>query len=104
MEALTLYSAYASPEPETPADAAGSATVRLSAFVTSLMLDFAPHTDIELCATMMAAVKVRGDLAGERGARADWVWEFWDQDWTFRKESEFWGAYLIMLYFEIRHL
>lgn len=68
------------------------------------MLDFAPHTDIELCATMMAAVKVRGDLAGERGARADWVWEFWDQDWTFRKESEFWGAYLIMLYFEIRHL
>jgi hypothetical protein len=41
---------------------------------------------------MMAAIKVRGDLAGERGARADWVWEFWDQDWTFRKESEFWGA------------
>jgi hypothetical protein len=58
------------------------------------MLDYAPHTDIALCTTMMAAIKARGDFAGERGARADWVWEFWDQEWTFRKESEFWGEYL----------
>ncbi|CAE6436993.1 unnamed protein product [Rhizoctonia solani] len=76
---------------------------RLSAFVTSLMLDYAPHTDTELCATMMAAIKVRGDFAGERGARADWVWEFWDQEWTFRKESEFWECPLPSLSTLLEH-
>ncbi|KAJ1311189.1 hypothetical protein OPQ81_009690 [Rhizoctonia solani] len=79
---------------DTSQDPSGPSDPRLSAFVTSLMLDYAPHTDTELCTTMMAAIKVRGDFAGERGARADWVWEFWDQEWTFRKESEFWECSL----------
>ncbi|KAG9093836.1 hypothetical protein FS749_013642 [Ceratobasidium sp. UAMH 11750] len=87
---LEVCASYASTDSESPVDAVGSPGARLSVFVTSLMLDYAPHTNTELCTTMMAAVKVRGDLAGERGARADWLWEFWDQDWTFRKESEFW--------------
>ncbi|KAH7344747.1 hypothetical protein B0J17DRAFT_636703 [Rhizoctonia solani] len=84
-------------------DPAGPSDARLSAFVTSLMLDYAPHTNTELCTTMMAAIKVRGDFAGERGARADWVWEFWDQEWTFRKESEFWECSLPSLSTLLEH-
>ncbi|KAG8720757.1 hypothetical protein FRC09_009051 [Ceratobasidium sp. 395] len=91
---LEVCASYTPTDLETPVDAVGVASARLSVFVTSLMLDYAPHTNTELCTTMMAAVRVRGDLAGERGARADWLWEFWDQDWTFRKESEFWECSL----------
>ncbi|QRV90785.1 hypothetical protein RhiJN_18803 [Ceratobasidium sp. AG-Ba] len=91
---LEVCASCTSTDSEVPADTVGSTGARLSIFVTSLMLDYAPHTNTELCTTMMAAVKVRGDLAGERGARADWLWEFWDQDWTFRKESEFWECTL----------
>ncbi|KAG9122673.1 hypothetical protein FRC07_000854 [Ceratobasidium sp. 392] len=91
---LEVCASYTPTDLESAVDTVGSAGARLSVFVTSLMLDYAPHTNIELCTTMMAAVKVRGDLAGERGARADWLWEFWDQDWTFRKESEFWECSL----------
>ncbi|KDN36028.1 hypothetical protein RSAG8_11114, partial [Rhizoctonia solani AG-8 WAC10335] len=88
---------------DTSQDPTGPSDARLSAFVTSLMLDYAPHTDTELCTTMMAAIKVRGDFAGERGARADWVWEFWDQEWTFRKESEFWECPLPSLSTLLEH-
>ncbi|QRW04885.1 hypothetical protein RhiLY_03884 [Ceratobasidium sp. AG-Ba] len=91
---LEVCASCTSTDSEVPADTVGSPGARLSIFVTSLMLDYAPHTNTELCTTMMAAVKARGDLAGERGARADWLWEFWDQDWTFRKESEFWECTL----------
>ncbi|CAE7125732.1 unnamed protein product [Rhizoctonia solani] len=84
-------------------DPTGPAEARLSAFVTSLLLDYAPHKEAELCTTMMAAIKVRGDFAGERGARADWVWEFWDQEWTFRKESEFWECPLPSLSTLLEH-
>ncbi|KAG8743608.1 hypothetical protein FRC10_011671 [Ceratobasidium sp. 414] len=98
---LFITPAYASTDSESPVDAVGSPSARLSVFVTSLMLDYAPHTNTELCTTMMAAVKVRGDLAGERGARADWLWEFWDQDWTFRKESEFWATNSFVLCIQI---
>ncbi|CAE6449682.1 unnamed protein product [Rhizoctonia solani] len=88
---------------DTSQDPTGPSDARLSVFVTSLMLDYAPHTDTELCTTMMAAIKVRGDFAGERGARADWVWEFWDQEWTFRKESEFWECSLPSLSTLLEH-
>ncbi|GAB1519148.1 hypothetical protein RhiTH_002214 [Rhizoctonia solani] len=91
---LEVCASCAPARPDIPQDSTGPVDPRLSAFVTSLMLDYAPHTDTELCTTMMAAIKVRGDLAGERGARADWVWEFWDQEWTFRKENEFWECSL----------
>lgn len=100
---LEVCASCAPTGPETSQDPASPTDARLSAFVTSLMLDYAPHTDTELCATMMAAIKVRGDFAGERGARADWVWEFWDQEWTFRKESEFWECSLPSLSTLLEH-
>jgi hypothetical protein len=59
----------------------------LSLCITSLMVDIAQDYD----ATMMAAVKVQDDRGSERGARADWVWEFWENDWSFRRDSEVWG-------------
>jgi hypothetical protein len=40
---------------------------------------------------MMAAIKCQDDRVGERGARAEWVWEFWQNDWAFRQGSEVWG-------------
>lgn len=43
---------------------------------------------------MMAAVKAQDDRGGERGARADWVWECWEKDWSFRQDSEVWGEFL----------
>jgi hypothetical protein len=64
---------------------------QLSLYITSLMLEFA-HADYESSATMMAAIKCQHDRAGERGARTDWAWEFWQDDWTFRQESEVWGT------------
>ncbi|KAG8928310.1 hypothetical protein FRC02_007092 [Tulasnella sp. 418] len=65
----------------------------LSLYITSLFLDFA-HPEYEFCAAIMVAIKCREDRAGERGARSDWVWEFWDQEFSFRKESEFWECQL----------
>ncbi|TFK43671.1 hypothetical protein BDQ12DRAFT_702699 [Crucibulum laeve] len=60
----------------------------LSLYITSVIMDFA-HGD-ETSASMMAAIKCQDDRAGERGARPDWVWEFWQNDWVFRQESEVW--------------
>jgi len=57
------------------------------------MLDYA-NAEYEICASMMAAIKCQGDRVGERGARADWIWEFWQNDWTFRQENEVWGELL----------
>ena len=62
----------------------------LSLYITSLALDFA-HPDFELPTSMMTAVKCQDDRAGERGARPEWIWEFWKNDWVFRQESEVWG-------------
>ena len=56
------------------------------------MLDF-PQGDDEICASMMAAIKCQDDRVGERGARPEWIWEFWQNDWIFRRESEVWGSY-----------
>jgi hypothetical protein len=65
----------------------------LSIYITSLMVDFAQH-DFEMGASMMAAIKCQDDRVGERGARAEWVWEFWQNDWIFRQGSEVWGGSL----------
>lgn len=62
----------------------------LSLYVTSLIIDFA-HTDYELSASMFAAVKCQDDRIGERGARAEWTWEYWQNNWSFRQGSEVWG-------------
>ncbi|KAF8529093.1 hypothetical protein BU17DRAFT_37868 [Hysterangium stoloniferum] len=60
--------------------------------IPTLSLCITSMVDItqEYYATMMAAVKVQDDRGGERGARADWVWEVWEYDWSFRQDSEFW--------------
>lgn len=62
---------------------------RLSLYITSLMVDFA-HADYESSASMMTAIKCQADRVGERGAPAEWVWEFWQMDWTFRQGHEVW--------------
>lgn len=62
----------------------------LSLYITTLMLDYA-EDDFELHTSMMVAIKCQGDRIGERGARPDWVWEFWQNDWVFRRENEVWG-------------
>ena len=67
----------------------------LSLYITSLMVDF-PHT-FETSASMMTAIKCQDDRVGERGARAEWIWEFWQDRWKFRLDSEVWGL-LALLY------
>ncbi|KAG2013805.1 hypothetical protein CC2G_010676 [Coprinopsis cinerea AmutBmut pab1-1] len=71
----------------TPGDAPGRAL--LSLYITSLFLDYGSG-DLETSATMMAAIKCQEDKTGQRGARPEWVWEFWQHDWVFRQESEVW--------------
>ena len=61
----------------------------LSLFVTSLMLDYA-NAEYEISASMLAAVKCQDDRVGERGARADWAWDTWQTEWTFRQDNEVW--------------
>ncbi|KZT24606.1 hypothetical protein NEOLEDRAFT_430590 [Neolentinus lepideus HHB14362 ss-1] len=63
-------------------------TQTLSLYLTSLLVDYA-H-DYEMSASMMTAIKCQDDRVGERGARAEWVWEHWDNDWMFRQEREVW--------------
>jgi hypothetical protein len=77
--------------PTLPVDGAPSSPTTLSIYITSL-LDF-PQGDYETCASMMAAIKCQDDRVGERGARPEWIWEFWQNDWVFRRESEVWGSY-----------
>ncbi|KAJ7167467.1 hypothetical protein C8R46DRAFT_1093094 [Mycena filopes] len=61
----------------------------LTLCITSLILDFAHN--YELNASMMAAIKYQDERIG---ARAEWVWEFWQSDWVFRRESEVWECAL----------
>lgn len=70
---------------------AANGTSTLSLYITSLVVDFSQH-NYEMSATMMAAIKAQDDKAGERGARAEFVWEVWENNWTFRQESEVWGT------------
>ncbi|KAF5321587.1 hypothetical protein D9619_000469 [Psilocybe cf. subviscida] len=71
-------------------EAPSSAPPTLSLYITSLMLELV-QGDYETHASMMAAIKIEDDRVGQRGARPDWVWEFWQNDWVFRRESEVWG-------------
>ncbi|TCD69884.1 hypothetical protein EIP91_005961 [Steccherinum ochraceum] len=61
----------------------------LSLYITSLMLDYA-HADYEMYTSMFTGIKCQDDRVGERGARAEWVWEYWQNDWIFREDSEVW--------------
>ncbi|PCH41190.1 hypothetical protein WOLCODRAFT_100015 [Wolfiporia cocos MD-104 SS10] len=61
----------------------------LSVYITSLMVDFS-NAEYEMSTSMFAAIKCQDDRAGERGARAEWVWEYWHDGWVFRQESEVW--------------
>lgn len=63
----------------------------LSLLVTSLTLDFSHGRSLETEASMMAAIKAQDDRIGERGARCQWIWEHWQEDWIFRREFEVWG-------------
>ncbi|KIP12799.1 hypothetical protein PHLGIDRAFT_113393 [Phlebiopsis gigantea 11061_1 CR5-6] len=72
-----------------PADIPEGSKPQLSLFVTSVMLEYA-HTDYEICTSMFAGIKCQEDRAGERGARSDWAWEYWQNDWVFREDSEVW--------------
>ncbi|KAH9049710.1 hypothetical protein EDB84DRAFT_1260529 [Lactarius hengduanensis] len=79
----------------TPSDAE-VATVQLptlSLYVTSLMLDYA-NAEYEISASMLAAIKCQDDRVGERGARADWAWDTWQTEWTFRQDNEVWQCAL----------
>ena len=58
--------------------------------MTSLVIGYS-HNDYEVSATVLAAIKTNNSKAGERGARTEWVWKEWQNDWTFRQESEVWG-------------
>ena len=55
-----------------------------------MVLEYA-HPEYEMYTSMFAAIKCQEDRAGERGARAEWAWEFWQNDWVFREDSEVWG-------------
>ena len=44
-----------------------------------------------MSASMFAAIKCQDDRVGERGARAEWAWECWQNLWVFRQGSEVWG-------------
>ncbi|EJT97762.1 hypothetical protein DACRYDRAFT_18333 [Dacryopinax primogenitus] len=60
----------------------------LSLYITSLM----DHTnmDSDMTASLLVAIKCVDERGSERGTPAEWVWENWEQNWCFRKESEFW--------------
>jgi hypothetical protein len=68
----------------------------LSLYITSLMVDF-PH-EYETSASMMTAIKCQDDRVGERGARAEWIWEFWQDRWKFRLDSEVWGLFIAFVF------
>lgn len=77
--------------PTAPMDGTPSANrTTLSLYITSLMVDLI-QDNYEAHASMMAAIKCQDDRAGERGARPEWVWEFWQNNWVFRRGSEVWG-------------
>ena len=73
----------------TPIDAEATNTHTLSLYVTCLMLDD-PNAEYEISASMLAAIKCQDDRVGERGARADWAWDTWQTEWTFRQDNEVW--------------
>ncbi|KAF8272064.1 hypothetical protein EI94DRAFT_1566992 [Lactarius quietus] len=77
--------------PET--EIATSQLPTLSLYVTSLILDYA-NAEYEISTSMLAAIKCQDDRVGERGARADWAWDIWHTEWTFRQDNEVWQCTL----------
>src|SRR5712691_6749077 len=75
----------------------------LSLYVTCLMLDY-PNAEYEIAASMLAAIKCQDDRIGERGARADWAWDFWQTEWTFRQDNEVWRKLLLGVSFPFAFL
>lgn len=71
----------------------GPSRTALSLSLTSLQLDL--PSEEEIGTTIMVGIKPSKDIAGQRGARHEWVWETWD-DFVFRRGSEFWGMQHIM--------
>jgi hypothetical protein len=49
-----------------------------------------PNAEYEISASILAAIKCQDDRVGERGARADWAWDTWQTEWTFRQDNEVW--------------
>ncbi|KAI0353004.1 hypothetical protein OH77DRAFT_1407778 [Trametes cingulata] len=83
-----------------PADAEGSSVPvvrteppRLCLHITCLPIAYA-HPDYETSASMFAAIKCQDDRIGERGARAEWVWENWQSNWVFGQDREVWDCVL----------
>ena len=72
-----------------------TATQTLSLYVTCLMLDDYPSAEHEISASMLAAIKCQDDRVGERGARADWAWDIWQTEWTFRQDNEVWREHIM---------
>ncbi|KAL1944324.1 hypothetical protein VTO73DRAFT_3509 [Trametes versicolor] len=66
---------------------------RLCLHITCLSIDYG-HPEYELSASMFAAVKCQDDRVGERGARAEWVWENWQSNWVFGQDREVWECAL----------
>jgi len=87
----------------TPSDTEHSTThlPTLSLYVTCLMLDY-PNAEYEIAASMLAAIKCQDDRIGERGARADWAWDTWQTEWTFRQDNEVWRKLLLGCIFPLR--
>ncbi|SRR6266403_563151 len=81
----------------TPIDAEATNTHTLSLYVTCLMLDD-PNAEYEISASMLAAIKCQEDRVGERGARADWAWDTWQTEWTFRQDNEVWRESITATY------
>ncbi|KAI0832595.1 hypothetical protein BC628DRAFT_1347451 [Trametes gibbosa] len=64
---------------------------RLALHITCLSIDYARQDyGSEVSASMFAAIKSQDDRVGERGARAEWVWENWQSNWVFGQDREVW--------------
>jgi hypothetical protein len=53
------------------------------------MLEY-PNAEDEISASMLAGIKCQDDRVSERGMRADWAWDTWQTEWTFRQDNEVW--------------
>ncbi|KAH9850752.1 hypothetical protein C2E23DRAFT_834054 [Lenzites betulinus] len=68
---------------------------RLCLHITCLSIDYVRQDyGNDLSASMFAAIKCQDDRVGERGARAEWVWEHWQSNWVFGQDREVWECEL----------
>jgi len=63
-----------------------------------------PNAEYEISASILAAIKCQDDRVGERGARADWAWDTWQTEWTFRQDNEVWRESILWHIFPLRIL